>query len=102
MGRATRVRIAHAALILVGLLIFLYPLTVGATPDISCRGVQMHPGDSCAKAQNGGIQTYEQRARTARQARPVILGVGLLVAAFGSVLLVSDVRAGGRRAGQAT
>lgn len=88
----TRARGAHALLILVGLVIFLFPLTYGASPRISCRGVAMHPGDSCAKVQNAGVQTYEQRLRTARQARPVIIGVGLLVAGFGTALLVSDVR----------
>jgi hypothetical protein len=87
-----RSRLAHVALILVGLLIFLYPLTVGASPSISCRGVVMHPGDTCSKAQDAGVQTYEQRLRTANQAKPVVLGVGLLVTAFGSWLLVADLR----------
>jgi hypothetical protein len=87
-----RVRIAHGILILVGLVIFLYPLTAGASPRITCRGVEMHSGDSCAKVQNAGVQTYEQRLRTAREARPVILGVGLLVMGFGTFLLVSDLR----------
>lgn len=87
-----RVRIAHAVLILVGLVVLLYPLTVGASPDISCRGVVMRPGDSCAKADDSGTQTYEQRAATARQARPVIFGLGLLVTGFGTSLLVADLR----------
>jgi len=95
--RHRRARIAHAVVILVGLLIFLYPLTVGSEPAITCRGVEMQPGGTCSKAESGGIQTYEQRLRTARQARPVILAVGLLVAGFGSWLLVSDVRSSRRR-----
>jgi hypothetical protein len=87
-----RARIAHCVLIAVGLLLFLYPLTVGATPNVSCRGVEMHPGDSCAKADNSGFQTYEERARTASEAKPIILGVGLLVVGFGTFLLLSDLR----------
>ncbi len=79
-------------LIVIGLIIVLFPLTVGASPTISCRGAQMHPGDTCAKAQNGGVQTYEQRYRTASQAKPIIVGVGVLVMAFGSYLLVAEVR----------
>ena len=79
-------------LILVGLLIVLYPLTVGAHPSVSCRGVPMRPGDSCAKVDDAGVQTYEQRARTAEQARPVILVVGLLVTGFGVSLLRSELR----------
>lgn len=88
----TRTRVAHLLVTLVGLLILLYPVTVGAQPDITCRGVTMGPGDTCAKADNSGVQTYEQRTRTAHQAKPVIIGVGLLVVAFGTFLLVSDVR----------
>jgi hypothetical protein len=88
----TRTRVAHAALILVGLVILLYPLTIGANPRISCRGVEMSPGDSCSKVDNAGVQTYEQRLRTANQAKPVILGVGVLVTGFASWLLVADVR----------
>lgn len=88
----TRARIAHVVLGVVGLLIFLYPLTVGASPQISCRGVVMHPGDSCPKAQNGGVQTYEQRAHTVSESRPIVAGVGLLVAGFGAWLLVADLR----------
>ncbi len=88
----TRARVAHLLVTLVGLFIVLYPVTFGAQPDISCRGVAMGPGDTCAKADNSGVQTYEQRERTARQAKPVIIGVGVLVVAFGTFLLVSDVR----------
>lgn len=92
-----RARAAHAIVILVGLLIVLYPLTVGAVPRISCRGVQMHPGDTCSKVADAGAETYEQRVRTANQAKPVLVGVGVLVAGFGTWLLVADVRAGRRR-----
>lgn len=94
------IRVAHALLIMAGLLVFAYPLTLGATPSISCRGVPMGPGDTCSKAANAGVQTYEQRERTARQAKPVIVGVGLLVAAFGTTLLVADVGRARRSAGQ--
>jgi hypothetical protein len=87
-----RARLAHAALILVGLLTVLYPLTVGATPVVSCRGVVMRPGDTCAKAGDEAVQTYEQRVQAADAAKPVIVGVGLLVAGFGTFLLVNAVR----------
>ncbi|HEX8488168.1 MAG TPA: hypothetical protein VF642_06470, partial [Propionibacteriaceae bacterium] len=80
---------AHVLLILVGLGLEIYPLTIGATPSISCRGVEMGPGDTCSKADGAGVQTYEERARAAGQAKPVIVGTGLLVAVFGAVLLRS-------------
>lgn len=85
-------RIANAVVILVGLMILAYPLTVGATPNVSCRGASMKPGDRCVKADGESTQTYEQRATAARNAKPVIFVVGALVAAFGSALLIAELR----------
>jgi hypothetical protein len=81
----------------VGLLVLLYPLTLGAHPRVSCRGVVITAGQACPKADHSGVQTYEQRLRTANQAKPVIAGVGLLVTVFGAVLLAADVRDRGQR-----
>lgn len=81
---------AHAVVTLVGLLILLYPFTLGAHPAITCRGVEIRAGQSCAKADHSGVRTYEQSRRAADQAKPVVVGVGLLVAAFGAVLLAGD------------
>lgn len=83
---------AHLLVILVGLVILAYPFTFGASPDVSCRGTAMRPGDTCAKAGDNGSQTYEQRANDARNARPVIAVGGLLVAGFGAVLLRGELR----------
>jgi hypothetical protein len=84
--------LAHALVVVVGLVVLAYPFTLGAIPHPSCRGATMQPGDSCAKADNSGSQTYEQRARDARNARPVIAVGGALVAGFGVVLLVGELR----------
>jgi hypothetical protein len=89
------VRLAHLLVVLAGLLVLAYPFTVGAAPDVSCRGQVMQPGDSCAKADGSGVQTYEQRARDLRNARPVIGAGGLLVAAFGVILLRGELRRSG-------
>ena len=83
--------IAHLLLAIAGLLIAVYPVTVGATPAVTCRGVQLQPGQSCAKADGSASQSYEDRATDARHATPVLVGVGLLVAGFGTALLVADV-----------
>jgi hypothetical protein len=85
-------RLAHAILAVAGLLVALYPFTLGADPTPTCRGVALHPGQTCRKADGSAEQTYEQRQRAARSAAPVIVGVGLLVAGFGTALLVGDVR----------
>ena len=56
----------------------------------------MRPGDMCAKADGSAVQSYEQRAGAPRNAVPVIMVVGLLVAAFGVALIIADVSAGSR------
>lgn len=87
-----RARLAHSLLILAGLAACLWALTWAASPDVSCRGVSMRPGDVCANADGTQLQTYEQRAATALAARPVVGIGGLLVAGFGGVLFVADAR----------
>lgn len=86
-------RLAHLLLAVAGLLVALYPLTLGANSTVSCRGVEMRPGQTCAKADGRATQSYEDRATAARNATPVIVGVGLLVAVFGTALFVADLRA---------
>ena len=87
-----RIWLAHALVVLAGLLVLAYPFTVGASPAVTCRGVPMGPGDACRKADGSGSQTYEQRARDVRNARPVIAAGGALLAGFGTVLLVGELR----------
>lgn len=91
-------RLAHLLLAVAGLLVALYPFTLGANPAVSCRGVELHPGESCAKADGSAIQSYEERTAAAENAAPVIVGVGVLVAGFGTALLVSDLRKDRQRA----
>jgi hypothetical protein len=88
--------VANLGLVVVGLLIMAYPLTVGASAPLSCRGVIMQPGDVCPKADGSAVQTYEQRAQARRTAAPVVLVIGLLVAGFGGTLLIMDRRAAQR------
>ena len=87
-----RAWIAHALVLLAGLLVLAYPFTLGATPDVTCRGVPMRPGDACPKADGSSSQTYDQRAQDLRNAKPVIAAGGVLVAGFGAVLLAGELR----------
>ena len=91
-GPRRRAVVAHAVVVLVGLLVLLYPFTLGASPEVTCRGATMRPGDVCAKAGDVGTQSYEQRAAAVRNARPVIAVGGLLLAGFGVVLLTGELR----------
>jgi hypothetical protein len=92
VNRRLRVRSAHLLLVLAGLLAVAYAVTLGGSPDIRCRGVAMTPGSVCLKSDGSQGQSYEQRLATRRSARPVVAGVGVVVAGFGAALLVTDLR----------
>ena len=77
MRLAGRRTVVHGLLVIAGLLIMVYPLTVGVGSSIRCRGVDMRPGSSCVKADGSSAQSYEQRARAKRAATPVLMVVGL-------------------------
>lgn len=87
-----RAHLGHWVLIVIGLAVFAYPLTLGATMPISCRGMAMVPGDTCAKAGGQGVQSYDQRFNDRQNAVPVIMVTGALVVAFGAGLLISGRR----------
>lgn len=84
---------AQFVLALMGLAAVVWALTVSANPTITCRDVVMTPGTVCPNAQGTLTQTYEQRFSTSQQARPVVAGVGILVAGFGATLAVHTARA---------
>ena len=60
-----RSRLAQVGLIVAGLLIALYPFTLGASPDVDCRGVPMGPGQTCAKADGSAMASYALSEREA-------------------------------------
>lgn len=97
MNARSRTRLAHVVLLVLGLVAVAYAVTLGGSPEIRCRGEVMTPGSVCVKADGSEGQTYEQRLATRRSAQPVVAGVGLVVAGFGTALLVADVR---RRRGE--
>jgi hypothetical protein len=88
----SRRRLAHLLLAVAGLLVAIYPFTLGADPSVTCRGVELSPGEACPKADGSSAQSYEARSTDARNAAPVIVGMGLLVAVFGAGLFIADVR----------
>lgn len=62
-------------------------------PSITCRGVEMGPGDQCARSSitnvdTGEVQTYEQRLASARSQAPIGIVLGLAMAAFGGYLVL--------------
>jgi hypothetical protein len=88
----TRTRIAHLAVIIVGLLIMAYPFTLGAAETLTCRGAPMAPGSTCLKADGSEAESYADRISKATVARPIVIGAGGLLTVFGGFLLISDLR----------
>lgn len=89
----SRAWLAHLGLVVVGIMIILFPFTLGAEPNQDCRGVPMNPGDTCSKADGEALETYEDRVAKAEAAKPLIVGVGAVVVGFGAVLLYGSRRA---------
>lgn len=98
MSGRLRTRLAHLVLVVAGLVAVAYALSLGGPDEVRCRGELMSPGSVCVKADGSEGQTYEQRLATRRSARPVVAGVGVVVAGFGAALLVTDLRRGRARA----
>lgn len=93
-------RVAHLLVAVAGVAVMIWGAIALTHPSITCRGVEMHPGDSCATSSfsqvgAGKVQTYEQRLSDARISQPFVIGMGGLMAAFGVLLFVQDVRRGG-------
>ncbi|WCC80529.1 hypothetical protein O6R08_03200 [Cutibacterium equinum] len=83
--------------VVAGVALLVWGLVVMASPTISCRGVEMHPGDTCHKAtytatRTDTVQSYEQRRHSIAQSRPTVIGLGLAVTAFGVVMSWQTVK----------
>lgn len=98
MRRVTR-RVAHLLVCLVGLGLIVWGLVIWVNPTASCRGETMQPGDVCHYAsttstETDRVQTYEQRINSLRQNAPIVIGLGVAVAAFGGWLLRRELVSG--------
>ena len=68
-----------------------------ADPHLTCRGVEMHPGDVCSNNDSSHldsekVQTYEERLHGSRVSQPTMMVVGLATAAFGAALYRQEGR----------
>ncbi|MGJ6980984.1 hypothetical protein ACSDQ9_10730 [Aestuariimicrobium soli] len=87
----------NAALVALGLAAVVVGLLVVGRGPVTCRGVEMKPGDVCVKSSFTDVtseqtQSYEQRRASANASRPSVIGAGVAVAAFGGVLLAAELR----------
>ncbi|MFV0451839.1 MAG: hypothetical protein ACK5LS_06285 [Propioniciclava sp.] len=91
-------QLVHGVLALVGVLAVVWALTLGADPEIRCRGAEMAPGEVCTKADGTGEQTWEERYAAVQAARPVVGTLGAGTAGFALALLVGERRRAGGQA----
>lgn len=83
---------AHIALAVVGVAVVVWALATGLSPRIECRGVPMAPGDVCHNAEGTKVQTYDERLEALQHSTPVMVGTGLVIAAFGVGLALAERR----------
>lgn len=78
---------ANAAIALLGVVTILVGLFWVGNRPVTCRGVEMRPGDVCHKSdfddlESETVQTYEQRRASARASRPTVIGLGVGLVGF--------------------
>ena len=92
-------RLALWAFVVAALALAVWGVATWVSPSTQCRGTEMGPGDVCSYSSytdtgTTRTQTYEERVAAARQSAPVVVGLGLVAAGFGTHL----ARQAGRRA----
>lgn len=90
-------RIGLWGFVVAGLAVAVWGIVSWAAPSTSCRGVEMHQGDTCeysslTNEKTGEVQRYEDRVAVAREQAPFAVAAGLGIIAFGLVLIVQDAR----------
>lgn len=88
-------KVAHLVVALAGLALIGWGIVLAVHPSVTCRGVDMRPGDICHYASPTGvetnrIQTYEERAAAQRTNAPVVMGLGAAIALFGGGLYLQE------------
>lgn len=80
---------ADGVIVAAGLLMLIWGIVALAHPTVTCRGVQMAPGDVCRKSsytseRTDTVQSYEQRRRAVAQSRPTVIALGATMTVFGA------------------
>lgn len=83
---------AHVALAVVGVAVVVWALSTSLNPRIECRGTPMAPGDVCHNAEGTKVQTYDERLEALQHSTPVMVGTGVVIAAFGVGLVLAERR----------
>ncbi|AQP49276.1 hypothetical protein BW730_08350 [Tessaracoccus aquimaris] len=83
--------------VVAGLAVAVWGIVSWVAPATSCRGVEMHQGDTCeysslTNEKTGEVQRYEDRVAVAREQAPFAVAAGVGIIIFGAVLIVQDSR----------
>ncbi|WP_077685833.1 hypothetical protein [Tessaracoccus aquimaris] len=90
-------RIGLWGFVVAGLAVAVWGIVSWVAPATSCRGVEMHQGDTCeysslTNEKTGEVQRYEDRVAVAREQAPFAVAAGVGIIIFGAVLIVQDSR----------
>ena len=85
-------RALHWALVVIGVATVIYGAVWMSRGAVTCRGVEMAPGDVChrnsyTELNTDQTQSYAQRKAAMRQSQPTVIGAGAVLALFGVMLL---------------
>ncbi len=101
-GRFTAVtrRLTLWAFVIAALALAAWGVSTWVSPSTLCRGQEMGPGDVCSYSSytdtdTDRTQTYEERVAASRQSAPVVIGLGLAAAGFGTFVAVRSMRCRG-------
>lgn len=94
-----RKSVAMWVFVIAGLVVAAWAVAAWVSPQVTCRGEAMGPGDTCSHlslngSDDGLVQTYEQRLATARQQAPFGVLAGVAMAGFGVAVLQGSRRRG--------
>lgn len=90
-------RIGLWGFVVAGLAVAVWGIVSWVAPATSCRGVEMHQGDTCeysslTNEKTGEVQRYEDRVAVVREQAPFAVAAGVGIIIFGAVLIVQDSR----------
>ncbi|NLE98551.1 MAG: hypothetical protein GX596_11290 [Propionibacterium sp.] len=92
-------RVALWAFVVAALALTAWGVVSYVNPNLACRGETMGPGDVChyssrVQEETTTVQTYEQRLAEARGQTPYVIGLGVIMTAFGVVVAVRSGKQG--------
>ena len=91
-------RLGQWSFVVLGLIVAAWGAWSWLSPDVTCRGVVMQPGDVCrysspTATETDRTQTYEERLAATRSGAPTMIAVGVLAMGFGAWVALRSPKA---------